>query len=221
MKSFTILVKLGQRDHMEELRSKGAVFLQTIHYFEKLENDTARGDHLEGSSEIMQPKHIGTMTLGNISFLPTEIVGPVVLGSPSNRLSNVFCMYSITKPTDLYPIDERVLAFGDSFVMVLNAAEFIRRFRTSAERMDYAGIAGRIEYFDATEYSGETGLLRKSSCFSWQNEYRLVLQPGAAEPVTLMLGDLRDIMTEVMPTREIKRRLNFGAAEVKAAGLLW
>lgn len=219
--TFRILIKFGQHSHMEDLRSKGAVFTQPLRYFRELETDQARGDRLEGSTRILQPKHIGTMTLGTVVFEPHEIVGPVIFGLPEDQRCNVFCMYSITKPTDLYPIDKRVESFGPSFVMVLNTREFIRRFSEAAKLAGLSGQASAVEYFDGSEFSGDTGVFRKSSEFDYQNEYRFALKPGSSGPITLSLGSLADIMTELMPTKDIAHLLDFSSAAANKAGLSW
>jgi hypothetical protein len=224
--TFRILIKFGQHSHLEDLRSKGAVFTQPLRYFRELETDQARGDRLEGSMRILQPKHIGTMTLGDgsgntVFFEPHEIVGPVIFGLPEDQLCNVFCMYSITRPTDLYPIDKRVESFGPSFVMVLNTWEFIRRFSEAAKIAGLSGQASAVEYFDGSEFSGDTGVFRKASEFDYQSEYRFALKPGSSGPITLSLGSLADIITEVMPTKDIAHLLNFSSVAAKKAGLSW
>jgi hypothetical protein len=209
---------------MEALRT-GSTYMKPLSYFQQLEDEALRGDPLEGANEIMQPDYIGQMTLrhagGDIVFNPEEIVGPVVFRPSPGMHRNVFCMYSITKPTDLFPIDDRVLEFGDSFVMALKSMEFIRRFGAAAERAGYRGTASAVKYFDGSTYSGVTGAFRKSSEYAWQNEYRFLIEPGSSDPITLQLGDLRDIMTEVMPTEELRERLRFDAAAAVKAGLCW
>ena len=42
------LLKLGQREHMEQFR-KGQLYMNTLKYFRDLESDPARADHYEGA----------------------------------------------------------------------------------------------------------------------------------------------------------------------------
>lgn len=223
--SFCILIKIGQKEHIENLRAKGQVYMKPVSYFTNLENDAARSDRLDGSVHIIQPKHIGVMTISSIdttiTFSPDEIVGPVMIGSSQNDSCNVFCMYSITKPTDICPIDARILGFGDYFVMILNQMEFINRYISAANKMGLWGVAKPVKYFDSEEYSGDTGIFMKSDVFSYQREYRFMLKPGSKDAIMLTLGDLSDITSELMLTKDISSLLDFSSSKAKAAGLSW
>ena len=137
---FRVLIKIGRKCHMKELRSFGAVFMQPLAYFKQLEGDESRGDHFEGSLQIVQPQnaHV-SMDFGGreVNIDAADIVGPVVIGGNHEDRCNVFCMYSITRPTDLFPINPRVECFGNSFVMVKNTQEFIRRLHAAANKAGF------------------------------------------------------------------------------------
>jgi len=50
-----LLLKLGQREHMEQFR-KGLLYMNPLKYFRDLESDPARADRYEGATHIFQPK---------------------------------------------------------------------------------------------------------------------------------------------------------------------
>ena len=50
-----VLLKLGQREHMEQFR-KGQLYMNTLKHFRDLESDPARADRYEGATHIFQPK---------------------------------------------------------------------------------------------------------------------------------------------------------------------
>ena len=225
-KRFRILLKFGAQEHMEDLRSEGAVFMKPLRYFQELEADKTRGDRFETSTGIMQPQHIDKVTISDaagrtVVIDPRDMVGPIVFGLPDDAFLNVFCMYQIVRPTDLYPIDPRVQCFGPSFVMVKETQEFIRRLSNAAKIRGFSGKADEVGFFDELAFSGDTGVFRKSFEYRWQSEYRFVVKTGAADAIKLMLGNLSDIMTEPLPTKDIARLLDFNTAAARAAGLCW
>jgi hypothetical protein len=198
---FCVLIKIGQRRHIEELRSSGVVLMQPLRYFRKLEGDTARGDNFEGSLQIVQPQHVTiSIDLGG-GEVPADVVGPVVIGADYG--CNVFCMYSITKSTDLVPISPKIKSFGDSFVMITKTQEFIGRLHAAANRAGFKCEYRLVEYIDVSARTGRTGLFRKPSDFAYQNEYRFAVLTDDLDPIRLNLGSLSDITTEVLPTRDI------------------
>lgn len=54
-RSWTVLMKLGRKEHMERFRT-GLLLMNTLSYFRDLEADGARGDRFEGIDCILQPK---------------------------------------------------------------------------------------------------------------------------------------------------------------------
>jgi len=51
-----ILLKLGRREHLEELR-RGLLYMNPLSYFRSLAEDSARSDEREGDDYILQPEH--------------------------------------------------------------------------------------------------------------------------------------------------------------------
>jgi hypothetical protein len=53
---WAVLMKFGQRDHLEQLRNAGLVYMRPQSCFYKLEAvDPVRGDRFEGTDGIIQP----------------------------------------------------------------------------------------------------------------------------------------------------------------------
>ena len=57
-----LLLKLGQREHMEMLR-KGLLYRNSLAFFKLLEADPARSDPYEGTDSIIQPFDIAEFIL--------------------------------------------------------------------------------------------------------------------------------------------------------------
>jgi hypothetical protein len=72
------LVKIGERQHIEQLFRNGTAFLQTLKYFRDLEKDQERGDLTEGVSHFLAQSAIKTLTVDERFNL--RVAGPVSIG---------------------------------------------------------------------------------------------------------------------------------------------
>jgi hypothetical protein len=57
--------------------------------------------------------------------------------------------------------------------------------------------------------------------FSYQREYRIVVEPGTDGPLRFELGNLTDITSEVLPIQAADDVLRFGPEDAVEAGLRW
>jgi hypothetical protein len=230
--AWVVLFKFGQRDHLEQLRDGDLVYLNPQSYFSELEADEARADRFEGTSKIISPASVGEFRIsgpvtkvGNkiqfadISIAPSEMAGPVSL-SLDKDACNIYCMFALSRPKSPPIADERVLRFGDSFLLVLNTREFLDRVCAAAKAAGFAYRYGPVRYYDASSHSGPTGPFRKPNEFSWQNEFRLAVHPARLQAVELVAGSLRDITSEVYSMRDMDRLCDFGVESAQEAGLV-
>ncbi len=196
---------------MQALRTDGLLYMRPLAEFAKEEeSDTGRGDRFEGSTTIIQPKHVGKLIfsnpdLGEIIVNPLQdLAGPVRIGLNKTASCNVYCMVAVRTLVDGELVPSEVTRLGNSFVIVTNIREFIRRVVLAAKE-ENNGVSylesGLVEYYDDVEYSGEIGCFRKRrSQFEYQSEFRIVVEPGLAVARTLFVGSLLDITSEVLPS---------------------
>jgi hypothetical protein len=205
---FVVLFRFGARDHLAAFRREGLLYMNSLRHFAKLEGDAARSDRFEGADEIHQPRDIVSLQIGGDDGRPALELKPHLAGPFSFARSapswNVFCMHGMRVVTDPL-VDERNFRFGDSFVIVLDTAAFIERFRDEAKARGLQPEWRPVEYFNAAEHSGDVGPFRKSHAFDYQREFRLALWPGEPGPITLRLGDLTDLTSPVLPLAEINK----------------
>jgi hypothetical protein len=220
------LLKFGQKQHIQAFRNDGLLYMKPLAEFAKLESDAARGDRFEGTTEIIQPQHVGelrfdtgTLGLGKFTAKPSDLAGPIRVGLSRTASCNVYCMFAVTKPVDGELVSSQNFEFGDSCVIVLNPPEFLNRFVRAATDAGVSYQHGLVEYYDLDEYSGEIGRFRKRSSFSYQNEFRIVVEPGSTEPRELLIGSLLDITSEVIPSSEINQRFDFSTRSAREAGI--
>jgi hypothetical protein len=205
-----VLLKFGQRDHLEQLREGGVVYMNPQTYFAKLEADALRSDRFEGADRIIQPNALKRLIVQSnvdarkLTIPASQLRGPLRL---SLGPCNIYCMFAVTEPAR-FSVDERCFGFGDSFVIVWDTQAFVDRL-TAAARAVHLDLQYRLVEYDPNVLSGETGPFRKPATFAYQNEFRFVVQPGSCDAIVLRLGSLIDITYGIYPLSEINRLVEF------------
>lgn len=207
--SWALLFKFGKKRHVEKFRLDGLLYMNPIAYFAKREAclNVAQADPFEGAEQIVQPRDLKSLIVGSgedkIVLGPEHFVGPIRLSLGRTPPPNIFCMFALTDPARTPIVDPRNFALGDSFVMVRNTDNFIRRVHDAATSAGHQIQWGPVEYFSENDFSGDTGAFKKPSRFRYQNEFRFAVYSGSSGPIELPVGDLSDITTDVFPLNEI------------------
>jgi len=220
--TWTILLKLGSREHLERFRCLGELYMNSLNYFARLEGDEVRGDEFEGISMLFQPANLQMViegpAFGKFAVDPADLCGPVRVSRDVDRNANAFCMYAITAPVDGDFLDSRCEDFGDSLVIVLDGPEFLRRIAAEATARGLFCEAGLVKYYDCATHQGKLSPFHKINAFSYQQEFRIVARSGAAGPLIMQIGDLRDITSEILPMSERNDHINFSWDSAREAG---
>ncbi len=209
-----VLFKFGQEEHLTSFRNQGQMHMRTMRYFAGEESENlARGDRFEGAARLFQPADL-RMTIshplvGTHEVDPKDLVGPVVMSYNSEADQNIFCMFSLTEPMSKPLLHENHLRLGTHFLLVLNCIEFFRRVHKALVNLGLRGTRGLVEYYDDTSYTGNIGPFRKSNRFAYQKEYRVVVQPGIPPFRNLMIGNISDITTPVLPLSDLDKLVDF------------
>ena len=130
-------------------------------------------------------------------------------------------MYSVSRPTDLFPVNDRIHEFGDLFILVTNTLEFVQRLCKASKNAALPFQAGLVKYQDFSTYSGNTGLFVKSLEYEWQREYRFVVYTGNGDPLKLYLGNIEDITTPVLSMDKLHEILDLPEAKARQFGFTW
>ena len=224
--SIFALIKFGRKEHLQQFRTLGLLYMKSLADFRDLESDAARGDPFEGCDTIIQSKDAGELTLtipalGKFTASQSDFVR-IRIGRDRTASCNVYCMFAITRPMD-GGFDARLFGFPDtdSLIAVLNPSEFIRRVSLAANEEKLAGRYGLVSYYDPDTYSGEAGVFHKPSTFAYQQEFRFAIWPGSAQPKLVSTGSLVDITSEIVPFTEANNRFDFSTRSAQEAMLSW
>jgi len=220
-----VLFKFGQEKHLISFREQGQMHMRTMRYFAAEERDNAaRGDRFEGASSLLQPgglrMTISHPTIGTHEVDPNDLAGPVIFSYNSEAEQNIFCMFSLTAPTTEPLLHKEYLHFGSHFVLILNTPEFLKRVYAAILALKLQGTAGLVEYYDEASYSGKIGPFGKPKGFAYQKEYRIVALPGMVPFRDLMIGNISDITSPVLPLGEIDTIVYFSEKTALAGGLV-
>ena len=201
----TVLMKLLPSAYLESFLN-GNLYMNTPKYFATLEEaDLVRSDADEGIHTSMQTKEVSIRNEQGEWVPIAGLINPVLYRTQDAATYNMYCMYGIQELIE-EPLDDRNLAFGDTFVAITNSEEFLRRVKEAADKEGRAYEHALIEYVDRETFDGFMGPFRKFSSFAYQQEFRMVLLGGDGFPTTLSIGDIRDICI-VGPSVEFNRRL--------------
>ena len=188
------LFKLGEKKHMEELLHEGHVFMNSVSYFTKIEDDSPRADPDEGinycldgeGARFRRKKGNEWQTIGSLS-------GAIKFRYDYLASANLYCLHARTECDygKEFKLDQ--LGFGEAYVLFLNGDEFQRRVQNAAVKLGQHFQSSMVEYIQRPDYTGTMGIFRKFLEFAKDQEFRIVLLPGTGNPISLRLGDLSDI----------------------------
>lgn len=185
-------VKLIQSRYLDAFLD-GNLHMNSAAYFKKLESDGGiRADSDEGLESAFQIKELAVQDKDGTWVPVGGIINPVRYWTEESADFNMFCLYMLRdQPDDTF--DDRNLGFGDTFVVLTNFPEFIKRVRKAAVELARTCNHGPVEYISPEIHNGLMGPFRKFASYGFQKEFRIVLQGGGGSATTLAIGDIRDI----------------------------
>jgi len=191
------LLKMGEREHLEDLCHHGRLLMRPLSSFVARELGPERFDRNEGVSQHLQPKDITSLTIKTkdrtIILGRERFRGPLRISDGREAMFNIYCMTAITSANASAQFDVRLREFGNAIAVILNVEEFVARFLTAVTNKGTELRHGLVRYVDESRYSGEWGPFTKSMRFHHQREFRFALVPGTGQPLALQLGSLEDI----------------------------
>jgi len=200
-------IKVGKKEHIVDLQQKGTIFMNTVGYFINYEERQLRGDKDEGITGIFQGKKLelfkNEAPLGYSNSFSLKI-------RDGEKRGNIYSLIAITTQDDpeTFKIDGKNKEFGDSFILIYDVQEFIRRIEEELKAKNYEYRYGLVQYYDPKEYSGELDVFCKQNCFKYQNEFRFFVKKAEDGPLIIKIGSIEDI-SRVFSTENLdKAKLN-------------
>jgi len=196
-----LFIKFGSEENIKSLYENGIVYLNTIEYFQNLEDKGVKGDKFEGthniknyeSTEKLRLEITDTKTGDKMDIKPSKLQLRHYDPYPKGNLYSLYCIKrSDFLNTDEFTIDSRVKAFGSHALFIRGTKKFIDKLTSEIEKLNMAYKAKPVEYYDNEKTNGQINLFQKIQEYKYQNEYRVIVQNNSQEPIKISIGSLKD-----------------------------
>jgi len=195
-----ILLKFGSEENITDLFENGTIYLNTIEYFQRLEEQGLRGDNYEGTTKIINYRS-DKLNL-TISEPETRIEMPLklsrfhlkeILKDISGNLYSLYCLsHQDLVGNENFKIDPRVKEFGTHFIIIQKPKKFIELICDELDKRKLDYQLKKVEYYEKDKINGEITLFHKTTEFAYQKEFRIVLYNNERIPIKIQIGPLID-----------------------------
>lgn len=208
MTNIYAFLKFGQVHNIKELYHNGIVFMNSIEYFRRLDDNGIRGDSYEGINNIINFPS-GKFSIPSINYEGT-FKSFHIKGAYEESYGNIYSMYCISSngwktPAEFY-IDPRVRKFGSSCLMIKRTDVFLNRVTKELNRLNLKFRHGFISYYNKQQINRSVHVFEKPNEFEYQKEFRIYIQREASDSIILNIGSLEDI-SEIFKTSSIVEEL--------------
>ena len=208
--SFCIFFKFMKSDHVASFVNDGLLFMNNIKYFKNLKDDNGVvGDRDEGLSAIFDSDSI-ELYIQNTKI--KNMQGHIEVRFNDTEATNIYCgtliCASDLKPTNdgRFIFDDKFIYFGDKVAIIMgeNVEIFLDRI---SDALSKEGINDyrmeKVKYLERLNHNGAINLHNKFSEYSWQYEWRLILNQNETDDAfKLKIGSLKDIV-QVFDTKDL------------------
>lgn len=200
-----MFLKLGSLENITDLYENGTIYINTIEFFKKIEDNDLRGDNYEGASEIINSLP-GTFRIPEIDRdIKYEKIH--LKKSFDQILGNIYSLYCISSkgfpnPLD-FKIDEKNLRFGTHCLMIKNSQYFFDKIKSELKNNGFYFRHGFVNYYDKDKINNkELTLFDKPKEFEYQKEFRFYVHNNNLEPIKIQIGSLKDY-AEIIETKDL------------------
>lgn len=198
--SIYLLFRRGNPEHIKALYEKGEIYLNTIDFIRKCDENFDRTDPNDGISK--------RLFLGNVKVKMCDVGKDInkqgvtldanncVMIQDSEQKGNIYCLSGIFSE---HLMGERndlqfdTKSFGESIILIYKPKDFINRVLLSLKENGYENVIFRRVSYYPNEFSGPIGLFRKHEKFNGQNELRIFVPNDKNIPIKINIGPLSDI----------------------------
>jgi len=201
-----MFLKFGSQENIQDLFDDGTIYLNTIEYFRKIEDQGLRGDKYEGASKIINSLP-GTFRIPNVDkeFGYKKIH---LKESYEFILGNLYCLYCISShgfPNSIdFNIDERNLGFGTHCLMIKDNQYFLNSIERELNKNGIKYHHGFVEYYDKDKVSKDLNPFEKPTEFEYQKEFRFYIYNDTISPISFRIGSLHG-KAEIFKIEDIMR----------------
>lgn len=204
--AYTIVgfLKFGSLEFMKDLYDNGTIYLNTIEYYRKEEDNELRGDKYEGAIEVINSLP-GKFTIPNVDRY-FEYQKIHLKGTFNTVLGNIYSLYCISSygfsnPNN-FKIHEKNKRFGTHCVWIKDNQYFLNSIINQLKNNHFKFEHGFVEYYDKNTINKKITLFEKPNEFEYQKEFRFYVQNNKIEPISIKIGSIHG-KAELLPIEDI------------------
>jgi hypothetical protein len=188
-----LFLKLGSEENILDLFENGTIYMNTIEYFRKVEDEELRGDKYEGVSRIINSLP-GTFKIPGIDR-EFNYIKMHLREAHKEVIGNIYSLYTISSkgfpnPLD-FEFDKRNLRFGTHCLIIKDLPYFFKKIKKELKKNDYKFNYDFVDYYDKEEVNREITLFEKPLEFEYQKEFRFYVEDYGMKPIKIQIGSLK------------------------------
>lgn len=188
-----LFLKLGSEENILDLFENGTIYMNTIEYFRKVEDEELRGDKYEGVSRIMNSLP-GTFKIPGIDR-EFKYIKAHVRETHNEVIGNIYSLYAMSSkgfpnPLD-FEFDKRNLRFGTHCLMIKDLPYFFKKIEKELKNNNYKFHHNFVDYYDKDEINRKITLFEKPLEFGYQKEFRFYIEDYGMKPIKIQIGSLK------------------------------
>ncbi|MBL7811821.1 MAG: hypothetical protein JNL57_06315 [Bacteroidetes bacterium] len=206
-------IKIGKKKHLDDLRSKGLIYCNTVNYFRNLEDSKTnlRGDEYDGSSAHI---HLTSLELFKEDGSKIPIIfkkGKLNLYDETSLANHLFCLFTIkTEFTGQGTfIDKRIEDFGDHALIITDTTTFRNRIEVKLNELNVNHEMDFVKYYDSSKDQTNLTVFDKRDEFAYQHELRIHIIGQLETTFSFEIGSIEDISIFVKAKYLSKMRMEF------------
>ncbi len=203
----TLLGKLGEPFYMKKLFYEGEIFFRPLHDFAEMDESNGIGDKLETATTYCCPPNPQiTLNFSNGQKLQLPKEAKIEYHEhDSLKEGLIYCMSMVNYiiiNREILKIKETQslerLGNYNSMVTILNCPAFIERLKNTVNKLGYSTYYQPVNYFPEKDIARKIITpFDKREKYSYQNEFRILIECDLHTPLLIKLGSLEDIATIV------------------------
>lgn len=208
MSTIQFFLKFGQTEHLEQLLTKGRIYINNAHFFKK-ESSHGRFDIAKGRQTIIHVKDTILEVKASEEKEWKKLKVKTGLFENYVNIDRVFiyCLFCIlsteTKEMPRFELTNDIKEMGESYLLIKNAKEFMHRVVVGLKQNNYQYQYDVVNYYDPKLDYQKLGLFHKQEKFKYQKEFRILIESEPTEHIQFDIGNLEDI-SEICPVNKFK-----------------
>jgi hypothetical protein len=197
------LLKLGKPKHILDMYEQEYMFFNNLRNFRAaIKDESGRLDPREANTLNVQINYLEISTSKGTTIKLSEIskeFNAQYNEHPTSMPHNICSLFTLEldKEWKFKTIDSRILKLGEYTLIIYNLKEFFRALDDSISALNYQFLRKPVIYYNHRTFEGKLTPCHKDEEFSYQNEYRILINTPGIQTLNIPIPGLRKFSTIV------------------------